>query len=202
MEERALDCRQRWRALQAWIPEQHLEGDRRRAIVGANTREGAARGDAGRLGSRELLRGVWALRGSAADGTSGSFTGPDRADRRGNAANPRTGSGMQQARDPAAGGSRRGRAKRRGRNGTTEVEPQSPKPGESPAGVDPAGRVGGGEQSPGEADRTTRPRERRPDPSRPGALNGDEDHGGVPPEPAMAEAARSGRKTSEARRRR
>jgi len=147
----------------------------------------------------------------------GSFTGRgDESAGARNAANPRTGSGMQQPRDPAGGGSRRGGAKPRGRNGTAEVAPPTPKP--SSPGERKRARISAGvdtcrprrwrgserpiERKPG---RTGQAQERKvgprrasgePDPSRTGALDGSEDHGGSLPTPAMAAAARTGRKTS------
>lgn len=58
-----------------------------------------------------------------------------------NVANPRTGCGMQQARGPRCGGSRRSGAKPQGRNATSGVAPPEPKRQVAPdAGVD-ASRV-------------------------------------------------------------
>jgi hypothetical protein len=118
--------RQRRRALQAWIPEQRLEGDRR--LVGATpgghqpavTRDGWDRGSS--------FEGQEASRGTRTPRRGRAFGRRSRVGRVGNAANPRIGSGMQQARDPDGGGSRRGGAKPRGRNETAELDAPSPKP--------------------------------------------------------------------------
>jgi len=94
--------------------------------------EGNDRGDAERLSTGRILRGVRvALRGSR-NGSSLpiirlSGAGSAWNVRAGNAANLMTGSGMQQARKPPGGGSRRSGAKPHGRNKTFGVDLREPK---------------------------------------------------------------------------
>jgi hypothetical protein len=154
------------------------------------TRHGCDRGSS--------FEGSNTSRGMRTSGRAG-LSGSGRAGGAGNAANPRIGSGMQQARDLFGGGTRRGGEKPRGRNGTARVEPSSPKP------VDPRGdaRSGRWEWTPGgtsmEGRRAGAARavaRRIPgeaigdDPGRPGALNRSQDHEGRPLELFGAEAAR------------
>jgi len=72
---------------------------------------------------RGILRGVRILHRGKALKRPGLRPG----EQRGNAENPRIGSGMQQARDSSSGGNRRGGEKPRGRNRTSKVEPSRPK---------------------------------------------------------------------------
>jgi len=74
-------------------------------------------------------RGTAGIEGAPSRGRSAAGnvpTGTDSSESVGarNAANPRIGSGMQQARDPPGGGSRRGGEKPRGRNRTTRWIPR------------------------------------------------------------------------------
>jgi hypothetical protein len=93
--------------------------------------EGNDRGDAERLSTGIILRGVRvALRGSRNGSdppSSACGCGGVRNVRARNAANLMTGSGMQQARKPPGGGTRRSGAKPHGRNRTFGVDLREPK---------------------------------------------------------------------------
>jgi len=119
-----------------------------RSQAARQRQEGNDRGDAERLSTGNILRGVRvALRGSRNDSgppSSACRVRRTRNVRARNAANLMTGSGMQQARKPPGGGTRRSGAKPHGRNRTFGVDLREPKrDGHVAREWTPGGRVGG-----------------------------------------------------------
>jgi hypothetical protein len=89
-----------------------------------NIRKATGRGDAYRLWVRGILRGVFAHVGKARIFRSSLRRGW-RGWKVGNRVNPRTGCGMQQAREARCGASRRGAERARGRNVSRRVAPSA-----------------------------------------------------------------------------